>query len=105
MVKWSNIAFPKFLGGLGFTETRAMNTSLLAKWILKLESNDAGGGGLSFFWQGLHKVKPWVYRGVSWIRVEETFRGGRGGDLRALDISSAGGCKAFQKFKVRDWLK
>uniref|UniRef100_J3M5F7 Reverse transcriptase domain-containing protein n=1 Tax=Oryza brachyantha TaxID=4533 RepID=J3M5F7_ORYBR len=39
------------------------------------------------------------------FRVEETFGGGRGGDLRALDISTAGGCKASQKFEVQDWLK
>lgn len=40
MVKWEDMAFPKDFGGLGFTETRRMNAALLAKWIIKLESND-----------------------------------------------------------------
>lgn len=40
MVRWVDMAFPKDFGGLGFTETRAMNTALIAKCIFKLKSND-----------------------------------------------------------------
>jgi len=40
MVKWEALAVPKEFGGLGFIDTRAMNTSLLAKWIFKLESGE-----------------------------------------------------------------
>uniref|UniRef100_A0A0E0ATT6 Uncharacterized protein n=1 Tax=Oryza glumipatula TaxID=40148 RepID=A0A0E0ATT6_9ORYZ len=34
MVRWVDMAFPKDFGGLGFTETRAMNTALIAKYVL-----------------------------------------------------------------------
>uniref|UniRef100_A0A0D9YDN1 NAC-A/B domain-containing protein n=1 Tax=Oryza glumipatula TaxID=40148 RepID=A0A0D9YDN1_9ORYZ len=40
MVKWEDMAFPKDFSGLGFTETRKMNIALLAKWIIKIESDD-----------------------------------------------------------------
>ena len=40
MIRWRNLAFPKEFGGLGFTETRAFNIALLAKWIFKLESKE-----------------------------------------------------------------
>uniref|UniRef100_J3MDK7 Reverse transcriptase zinc-binding domain-containing protein n=1 Tax=Oryza brachyantha TaxID=4533 RepID=J3MDK7_ORYBR len=91
MVKWCNLAFPKNFGGLGFTETRAMNSSLLAKWIFKLESNDsslcmmvlrnkymsnsgffqghARGKMFSFFWKGLHSIKAWVLRGATEVGI------------------------------------
>ena len=32
MVKWEALATPKDFGGLGFVDTRAMNTVQLAKW-------------------------------------------------------------------------
>jgi hypothetical protein len=37
MVKWADLAKPKDFGGLGFIDTRLMNTYLLSKWIIKLE--------------------------------------------------------------------
>jgi hypothetical protein len=37
MVKWDELARPKDLGGLGFTETRLMNMCLLSRWIFMLE--------------------------------------------------------------------
>jgi hypothetical protein len=40
MVKWEALARPKEAGGLGFMDVRAMNISLLAKWIDKLERGD-----------------------------------------------------------------
>jgi len=40
MVKWEALAVPKDFGGLGFVDTRAMNTSLLAKWIFKLDKGE-----------------------------------------------------------------
>jgi hypothetical protein len=40
MVKWEELVRPKELGGLGFTETRPMNMSMLSKWIFKLEKGD-----------------------------------------------------------------
>lgn len=40
MVRWEDMAFPKDFGGLGFSETRRMNIALLAKWIIKIESDE-----------------------------------------------------------------
>ena len=40
MIKWEALAVPRESGGLGFIETRAMNTALLSKWIFRLESKD-----------------------------------------------------------------
>jgi hypothetical protein len=40
MVKWEAMASPKKFGGLGFIDTRVMNTVLLAKWIFKLDRGD-----------------------------------------------------------------
>jgi hypothetical protein len=40
MVKWEELAKPKDHGGLGFTDTRLMNTCLLSKWNFKLERGD-----------------------------------------------------------------
>jgi hypothetical protein len=37
MVKWDELARPKDLGGLSFTETRLMNMCLLSRWIFMLE--------------------------------------------------------------------
>jgi hypothetical protein len=34
------MASPKTVGGAGFTDTRAKNTCLLAKWLIKLERGD-----------------------------------------------------------------
>uniref|UniRef100_J3MPR6 Reverse transcriptase zinc-binding domain-containing protein n=1 Tax=Oryza brachyantha TaxID=4533 RepID=J3MPR6_ORYBR len=86
MVKWSNIAFPKDFGGLGFTDTGAMNIALLGKWIFKLESDTKSlcmtvlknkymrstgffqynSSSSSMFWQGLQKIRIWVERGSKW---------------------------------------
>jgi hypothetical protein len=83
MIKWEALDKPKDFGGLGFIDTRAMNTALLCKWIFRLESGEdslcmnllrrkylKGGGfcqsksaGSSQFWQGLHSVKEWYERG------------------------------------------
>lgn len=40
MIKWEALASPKEFGGLGFIDTRAMNTALLAKWIFKLDRGE-----------------------------------------------------------------
>jgi hypothetical protein len=40
MVKWEALATPKDFGGLGFADTRAMNTALLAKWCYKLDRGE-----------------------------------------------------------------
>nr|CAE04095.3 OSJNBa0096F01.4 [Oryza sativa Japonica Group] len=87
MVKWEDMAFPKDFGGLGFTETRAMNIALLAKWIFKLESPDQSlctsllrnkylqEGGVfqcraeegSQFWKGVLSTRDWVKLGTEWL--------------------------------------
>jgi hypothetical protein len=36
MIKWDALDKPKEFGGLGFIDTRAMNTTLLCKWIFRL---------------------------------------------------------------------
>jgi hypothetical protein len=79
MVKWEGPCTPKEFGGLGFLETRAMNTALLAKWLYRIESGDDNlcirllwkkylgqrsmyqktFRGSAFFWAGLLKVKEW----------------------------------------------
>jgi len=33
MIRWEALSTPKEFGGLGFLDTRAMNTALLAKWL------------------------------------------------------------------------
>jgi hypothetical protein len=40
MAKWDLMTTPKAAGGVGFTDTRAMNKCLLAKWIFKIERGD-----------------------------------------------------------------
>jgi hypothetical protein len=40
MAKWGVMTSPKKAGGAGFTDTRVMNTCLLAKWLIKLERGD-----------------------------------------------------------------
>jgi hypothetical protein len=40
MVKWVDLARPKDLGGLEFTDTRLMNKCFLSKLIIKLERGD-----------------------------------------------------------------
>lgn len=40
MVKWEALQRPKKFGGQGFMDVRTMNTSLLAKWIDRLERGD-----------------------------------------------------------------
>lgn len=87
MIKWEALDKPKDFGGLGFIDTRAMNISLLCKWIYRLESGEnslcmnllrrkylKGRGfcqnkkvGGSQFWQGLHDVKEWYERGKAHI--------------------------------------
>lgn len=89
MIKWDALDKPKEFGGLGFIDTRAMNTTLLCKWTFRLESGDnslcmellrkkylRGGGfcqsksvGTSQFWQGLHSVKEWYEKGKA-IRLD-----------------------------------
>lgn len=40
MIKWEALDKPKEFGGLGFIDTRAMNITLLCKWIFRLESGE-----------------------------------------------------------------
>ncbi|BAH91253.1 Os01g0698900 [Oryza sativa Japonica Group] len=81
------MAFPKDFSGLGFTETRKMNIALLAKWIIKIESDDKSlciellrrkylvhggffqhkGGNVSQFWRGLLNIKRWMSFGSEWV--------------------------------------
>jgi hypothetical protein len=42
MAKWDIMASPKSAGRVGFTNTRAMNRYLLAKWLVKIESGVKG---------------------------------------------------------------
>jgi hypothetical protein len=83
MIKWDALDKPKEFGGLGFIDTRAMNTTLLCKWIFRLESGEnsmcmnllrrkylrglgfcqSKSAGSSQFWQGLHYVKQWYEKG------------------------------------------
>jgi hypothetical protein len=86
MIKWEALASPKEFGGLGFLDTRAMNTALLTKWIFKLDRGDKNLAlevlrrkylgdnsfcqnkqrGCSQFWQGLMKAKEWYKKGTKW---------------------------------------
>lgn len=86
MVKLEDMAFPKDFGGLGFTETRKMNIALLAKWIMKVESEDKSLciellrknyltnesffsckiGNVSQFWRGLLNIRGWMMLGAEW---------------------------------------
>ena len=81
------MAFSKDFSGLGFTETRKMNIALLAKWIIKIESDDKSlciellrrkylvhgglfqhkGGNVSQFWRGLLNIKRWMSFGSEWV--------------------------------------
>ncbi|PUZ56611.1 hypothetical protein GQ55_5G339400 [Panicum hallii var. hallii] len=75
---------PKEFGGLGFLDTRAMNTGLLAKWVSRIDSREDSPcikllgkkrylrgpsffqsfhRGGSQFWRGLQEVKSWYERG------------------------------------------
>lgn len=87
MIKWEALDKPKEFGGLGFIDTRAMNTALLCKWIFRLESGEdsmcmrllrkkylgnlsfcqSQSAGASQFWQGLHSVKNWYEKGKGHI--------------------------------------
>lgn len=40
MIKWEALGAPKEFGGLGFVDTRTMNTALLAKWLFKLDRGE-----------------------------------------------------------------
>lgn len=40
MINWDALDKPKEFGGLGFIDTRTMNTALLCKWIFRLESGE-----------------------------------------------------------------
>lgn len=86
MVRWLDLAFPKEFGGIGLTETRTLNTALLAKWIMKVESDDkslctellrrkylqdkrifqckAEKG--SQFWKGVVNIRRWMHLGSEW---------------------------------------
>lgn len=86
MIKWETLAVPKEFGGLGFIDTRIMNTVLLAKWIFKLDRGEnsmalvvlrkkylrgrsfcqTNQRGASQFWQGLGKAREWYERGTRW---------------------------------------
>lgn len=78
MVKWDNVCFPKDFGGLGITNTRALNEALLVKWVWRFYKEDEGdaccqllrakylrnkpmllckGTTGSQFWRGVNKIK------------------------------------------------
>ncbi|KAG2577355.1 hypothetical protein PVAP13_6NG092609 [Panicum virgatum] len=83
MVKWDTLARPKEFGELGFLDTRAMNTVLLAKRTSHIDGCEdspcikilekkkvlernffrTSHRGGSQFWQGLQEVKCWYERG------------------------------------------
>lgn len=44
MIRWDALDKPKEFGGLGFIDTRAMNTALLCKWIYGLKNGEEGLG-------------------------------------------------------------
>jgi hypothetical protein len=99
----------KAAGGVGFTNTRAMNKCLLAKWIFKLERGDKticcnllrqkylGEKNIfsykkksgSQFWKGLLAIRGEVSRGMKYILGDgrkirfwlDTWSGGCGLDL------------------------
>ena len=83
MIKWEALNRPKEVGGLGFMDVRAMNISLLAKWIDRLERGDNNlccsllrkkylghksifqirGRHGSQFWRSLLDIREWYQRG------------------------------------------
>ena len=83
MIKWEALARPKEAGGLGFMDVRAMNISLLAKWIDRLERGDNNiccnllrrkylgeksifqirGRQGSQFWRSLLDIREWYQKG------------------------------------------
>jgi hypothetical protein len=87
MAKWDLMTTPKAAGGVGFTDTRAMNKCLLAKWIFKIERGDKticcnllrqkylGEKNIfsyktksgSQFWKGLLAIRGEVSRGMKYI--------------------------------------
>ncbi|KAG8045880.1 hypothetical protein GUJ93_ZPchr0008g13589 [Zizania palustris] len=82
MVNWGTMCMPKKFGGLGFTDTKIMNISLLAKWFLRLlggqegacfellrSKYDSGGSYFgkrvqkgSYFWNSLMKFRMWYQK-------------------------------------------
>lgn len=88
IVRWIDLAFSKEFGGIGLIETRTLNTALLAKWIMKIESDDKSlcielllrkkylhGKGIfqcnsdkgSQFWKGLLNIRRWMQLGSEWL--------------------------------------
>ncbi|KAG8044358.1 hypothetical protein GUJ93_ZPchr0715g29018 [Zizania palustris] len=87
MMKWQALCAPKNVGGIGFVDGRAINQTLLCKWIYNIEKGtnsicydllrrkynldrgffqiDPHGG--HFFWKGLHKVKTWARLGCGFV--------------------------------------
>jgi len=83
MIKWEALNRPKEFGGLGFMDVRSMNTSLLAKWIDRLERGDnnlfcsllrkkyLGHKSIfqiknrqgSQFWRSLLDIREWYQKG------------------------------------------
>ena len=83
MIKWEALNRPKEVGDLGFMDVRAMNISLLAKWIDRLERGDNNlccsllrkkylgqksifqirGRQGSQFWRSLIDIREWYQRG------------------------------------------
>lgn len=100
------MAFSKDFSGLGFTETRKMNIALLAKWIIKIESDDKSlciellrrkylvhgglfqhkGGNVSQFWRGLLNIKRWMSFGSEWVL----------GNGESIDRRDVGGALSFK---------
>jgi hypothetical protein len=123
MIKWEALASPKEFGGLGFIDTRAMNTALLAKWIFKLDRGEnsmaievlrkkylgdksfcqTNKRGCSQFWQGLAKAKDWYERGTRW-------KVGNGKKIRFWHAVWLDGCplklrfpRLFRICRQQDW--
>ena len=88
MMKWENVRLPKDFGGLGITNTRIFNESILMKWVWRLYASSEDdlccqllkqkylkrkpilcqkGNRGSQFWRGLNKIK----HGFSWGAVFE----------------------------------
>ena len=86
MMKWENVCLPKDFGGLGITNTRIFNESILMKWVWRLYASSEDdlccqllkqkylkrkpilcqkGNRGSQFWRGLNKIK----HGFSWGAV------------------------------------
>jgi hypothetical protein len=86
MVRWADPALPKDFGGIGLTDTRVLNSALLDKWLMKIESSDKilcvdllrrkymQNGGVfqhssnlgSQFWKGIMNVRRWMKLGSEW---------------------------------------